>query len=268
MAGNVTLAAVFQDTKRWIADNPTLRDAAQTSASQTRLYPAGEPPILPPCPNHNGNVTLSNNRTFTAARILHTQYPEARIGVLNFASATHTGGGVALGARAQEESLCRCSTLYPTLYQDFLYENYYLFHRHRHDCCYTDACIYSPDVIVCKSDVSVPERLPKSEWFPVDVITCAAPNASILSIEKKKLAALHRSRATHIFTVAAAHQIDCLVLGAFGCGAFRNNPYVVATVYRELLPTWLPYFRHIEFAVFCHDKKAVNFRAFQETLPL
>ena len=71
---------------------------------------------------------------------------------LSFASATRPGGGVKNGSSAQEESLCRCSTLYPTIDSGRFWERYYNVNREKKDNRHTDACIYSPGVIICKTD--------------------------------------------------------------------------------------------------------------------
>lgn len=107
---------------------------------------------------------------------LAKKYPGKRITVLNFASATNPGGGVAHGSSAQEESLCRCSTLYPTLDRRFLWQEYYNVNRASANVMHTDACIYSPGVVICKTDADFPERMPHAYWISVDVISCAAPN--------------------------------------------------------------------------------------------
>lgn len=107
---------------------------------------------------------------------LSDTYPGRKIAVLNFASATKPGGGVINGSSAQEESLCRCSTLYPTLDRRFLWQSYYDVNRAAGDVLHTDACIYSPGIVICKTDENFPERMPQEDWVTVDVISCAAPN--------------------------------------------------------------------------------------------
>lgn len=49
-------------------------------------------------------------------------------------------------------------------------------HRKAGDPLYNDDCLYTPGVIVFKSDISFPERMGEKDWYQVDVITCAAPN--------------------------------------------------------------------------------------------
>lgn len=196
--------------------------------------------------------------------------------MLNFASATNPGGGVKTGSSAQEESLCRCSTLYPTLNQRWLWDQYYLPNREADDALHTDVCIYSPDVVICKTDESIPQRLPEEQFVTVDVVTCAAPNlrrvpgsrhvpdaSNAASISKQELLQLHIQRAKHILHVAAANHVDCLVLGAFGCGAFENDPNVVARAYAVAIEEYRHHFEVIEFAIYCREWETDNYNAFK-----
>ena len=143
----------------------------------------------------------------------------------------------------------------------------------------TDACIYSPDIVICKTDENFPERMPKEDWVTVDVISCAAPNlrntpanlynpesGRAVSILPADLQRLHEQRARAILAVAADNGVDILVLGAFGCGAFRNDPGVVAKAYANVLKDCRRYFDLIEFAIFCRDFETENYDAFAEVL--
>lgn len=194
---------------------------------------------------------------------------------MNFASAVSPGGGVQYGCSAQEESLCRCSTLYLALNRRFLWDAYYSPNRAAKDVLHTDDGIFSPNVVVIKSDESVPQRLDPRDRFAVDVITCAAPdlrqtphsryNPDVF-LTPEELTALHEKRAQRILHVAAANGADVLILGAFGCGAFQNDPWAVAQAYRNVLPAWRKHFKQIEFAVYCRGDETVNYKAFADTL--
>ena len=87
--------------------------------------------------------------------------------MLNFASPVNPGGGVLSGSMAQEESLCRCSTLYPLIAQDGLKDRYYMPNRRASDFMNTDACIYSEEVMICKSDEELPKRLSPEEFVTI-----------------------------------------------------------------------------------------------------
>ena len=120
--------------------------------------------------------------------------------------------------------------------------------------------------------------MPPKEWFSVDVISCAAPNlrnvvsnaynpesGKAVHISPSELNLLHRQRAKHILTVAAANEVNILVLGAFGCGAFANDPRVVADATFEALDEFIKYFDVVEFAIYCRKFETENYDAFLQT---
>ncbi len=278
MTGQEQLIAVFEDTQVYYTENPTLAEAVKKSRDHTVFYPADDYPELPE-PKGEGKVSVTKSKTFQAAMEQNRRHPGQRIAVLNFASPTNPGGGVKRGSSAQEESLCRCSTLYPTIDRHWLWDKYYTPNRNAHDPVGTDACIYSPGVVICKTDDSIPVRLPPEEFVTVDVITCAAPNlrerpwnpynpgsGSAVSLTKEQQYEIHLSRAKHILHVAAAHGGEILILGAFGCGAFRNDPEAVAAAYRDVLAEYGKYFDEIEFAVYCRGYETGNYDAFRRIL--
>ena len=273
------LAEIFRDTQQFYTTDPVLIAAVETSQKNTRLYDAGEAPALPDAASKAGNISVTKSRTYEAAMRIAGQYPGKKIDVLNFASATRPGGGVVSGSSAQEESLCRCSTLYPTLDQRFLWEKYYAANRAAGNVLHTDACIYSPGIVICKTDENYPERMPQENWVTVDVITCAAPNLRMMPANQYNpengqavrilpadLQRLHEQRARAILAVAADNGVDILVLGAFGCGAFCNDPHVVAKAYAGVMMDCRRYFDLVEFAIFCRGYETRNYDAFAEAL--
>lgn len=273
------LAEIFRDTQQFYRTNRVLADAMEKSRNASILYDAGEAPAFPLEKCREGAVTITKSRTLEAAVRLSKAYPGKRIAVLNFASAVNPGGGVVHGSSAQEESLCRCSTLYPTLDRYSLWQKYYNVNRASGNVLHTDACIYTPGIVICKTDTEFPERMPQNEWVTVDVISCAAPNlrdmpsnqynpenGQAVAIPDKELQRLHEQRARCILSVAAAHGAQILVLGAFGCGAFRNDPKVVARAYANVLKDCRKYFDLVEFAVFCRDFETENYDAFRREL--
>lgn len=98
------------------------------------------------------------------------------------------GGGVKNGSSTQEESLCKCSTLFPTIDRKWLYEKYYAVNCQARDNRHTDASIYSPGVIICKTDGSIPQRMPEKEFVTVDVISGA--DRSNFDAFKKRMGSL------------------------------------------------------------------------------
>lgn len=278
MPSREKLTEIFNDTMSWAKSDPALKAAVRRSVAGTKLYMQGDTPQLSQgFAAHDTAVHVSSERSFEAAMRLRTEYPNARIAVHNFASATNPGGGVTRGSTAQEECLCRCSTLYPVLLTQF--GGYYQYHRDRGDARYTDACIWSPDIIIIKTDEDIPKRMKDSDWCTVDILTCAAPNLRPLPnnrmnpgsdkpihISDAELLELHKSRARHMLSVAAANGDEVLVLGAFGCGAFMNPPEVVAAAYKEILSEFSGRFVHIEFAIYCTPRSQENYNVFKRIL--
>jgi len=278
MDRRLRLIDIFEDTQQFYTQNSQLANAVRVVKAGTKLYKPDDYPEIPYQSESGCAVTVSKHKTFEAAMEIHRSNPDWKIAVLNFASATNPGGGVKTGSSAQEESLCRCSTLYPALAQGWLWNQYYQKNRDAHDNLHTDACIYSPGVVICKTDDAWPERMEEKDWVTVDVISCAAPNlrkrpgnyynpeyGSVSEISAEKLYALHKKRAEHILHIAAANHADALILGAFGCGAFANDPYVVARAYKDALASYTQYFRMIEFAVYCRQDETRNYDAFAKT---
>ena len=170
---------------------------------------------------------------------------------------------------AQEECLCRSSNLYPCLFAPCAQAEYYQFHRNRADHLFTDRVVYTPDGVVFKDDQPVPQLLPREQWFQVDVLTCAAPYlGEPVHISPSDLKALFKSRIREICRVAMEHQVTTVVLGAFGCGAFRNPPELVARAFRDVLQEDL--FRHsfskVVFAIKSNGRSDDNYNVFSKVL--
>ena len=235
-----------------------------------------EPIVIPePTNRPTFDVRVSGLRTMESAR----QYVQKgkHIAVLNFASSTMPGGGVRNGASAQEESLCRVSTLLPCLASDTAYKMFYGPHRAAGNPLHNDDLIYTKGVLVIKDDDYKP--LNDNELFCVDVITCAAPNlrekpsnkynrndGEAVKISDAELLEIHKSRARKILAAAAINHVDVVILGAFGCGAFRNPPEVVAAAYKAVIEEFRGHFDAIEFAVYCRPGDNRNFEVFHKAL--
>lgn len=213
-------------------------------------------------------IVVSKKRSFEAAH----GYLGSKTCVLNFASATNPGGGVAWGSTAQEECLCRCSTLYSNLTARNLWHPFYEAHREQRNPLYNDDCIYTPDVVVFKTDTREPELMQREDWWRVNVITCAAPNlrpdrdGNVVRIHKDELFKLHVKRMRRILDIAAMKGNEVVILGAYGCGAFRNPPEIVASAMRRVSEEYRYHFRCIEFAVYCSPRDERNYLVFQQIL--
>ncbi len=247
-------------------DDDLKRNISKTAEKQLLILEDNVIPNFKPSYKENADVIVSDKRTFQAAESY--AYAGKKVCVLNFASATNPGGGVLNGAGAQEECLCRCSTLYFALTKRLLYTDFYIPHRNAQNPLHNNDIIYSPDVTVFKSDTEKPELLGKKDWFNVNVISCAAPNLRFLpegTIGDEEIYTLQLERFSRILSVAASQKNEVVILGAFGCGAFRNNPIVVAEAAKNSVREFLRFFETIEFAIFCRDDKT-NFTTFKNAL--
>ena len=260
------MTEVFRDTEAFCKSDENLKKAVAESIKHTVFYEADDYPPLPERRFKKTVVSVIKRRTLDAAIVMQKKYLELKIAVHNFASATTPGGGVKHGSRAQEEALCRCSTLYPVLNTKENWDRYYTVNREFGDALHDDACIYTPEIIICKSDIDKPARLSRDKWELVDVITIAAPNLFGLEVSDEELFELQESRIRHMFTVVAHHGADIFVTGAFGCGAFKNNPKVIAQVYKKILPEFDGFFKEIVFAIYCRPQEISNFETFKRVL--
>jgi len=275
------LIAIFNHTEELCDTHPILISSVEGSLAGQTVFIGNDFQTLPLAQETDGTparVIVSGKRSLEAARA----YAEAgkKVCVLNFADWHLPGGWVKRGSSAQEESLCRCSTLYPCISHPAMVEAFYEPHRSMKKeplhILHNDDLIYTPGVTVFKSDSVVPELLPEEEWYSVDVISCAAPRLRLRSADQKKLnlfadvfpmkpeelIAIFSRRIRCVFEAASRNRAQVLILGAFGCGAFRNPPEVVAQAFEQVIREYLHKFDTIEFPVFYTAKNPGNYEVF------
>ncbi|WP_189955459.1 TIGR02452 family protein [Streptomyces alanosinicus] len=246
------------------ADGREVPLGAQTEAARagTRMY--GPAPV--PVPTHadvEPFFEVTAESSLEAARRL----ADAPVAVLNFASARNPGGGYLNGAQAQEEALCRASALYTCLLG---VREFYDHHRAHRDPFYTDRVIHSPAVPVFRDDRG---RL-LAEPYRAGFLTAAAPNAGVVRRTAPQRAAelpgALAVRAERVLETAAAHGYGRLVLGAWGCGVFQNDPDQVAGAFRALLGPggrFARTFEHVVFGVLDRTPGATVREAFVRAFP-
>ena len=274
---NVT---IFRDTETMCRTHPRLMASISFSRANQKLILEGDEVSAPRGDGGAmGQLVVSPKRTFEAA----SAYAWAmKTCVLNFASASNPGGGVVNGSSAQEEALCRCSTLYFNLNTREMWNRFYSPHRAARDPIHNDDIIYTPRVTVFKSDTACPSALPEAEWYELDVISCAAPNLREhpsnsmnngdgdrrIRLAPDALRRLHEKRLSRILNVAAAAGEEAIILGAFGCGAFHNDPKVVSAAAAAVIPQYRMRFKVIEFAIYCRSGDTQNYDAFKAAFGL
>ncbi|WP_236898568.1 TIGR02452 family protein [Clostridium beijerinckii] len=210
--------------------------------------------------NKKANIKVKNISTVKAVLDLVSENLK-EIGVLNFASAKNPGGGFLNGALAQEESIAIGTGLYDTQLKN---EKYYLENRNCKTRMYTDYIIYSPEVVFIRDD----ELNLLEQWVTANIITAPAVNYGQVLLKgenetlAKKVMKIRMRKVLALFVNAGNKN---LILGAYGCGVFRNDPKLIAEYWRELLinENFISYFDNIIFAVLDNSKKQNCIKAFE-----
>jgi uncharacterized protein (TIGR02452 family) len=184
--------------------------------------------------------------------------PKHRTCVLNFASHKNPGGKFLEGSSAQEESLCHDSILYNVLSKMPAY--YAVNKAFLNRSLYSNRALYSPKILF---------PIEGSEWR-ADVLTCAAPNKTAAQkyckVSDEENTRWLRSRIDFVLGIAASNKPDVLILGAYGCGVFGQDPTEVASIFNEFLSNkYFGEFKKVVFAI--PDKTGVNYQAFQSIFP-
>lgn len=258
---------VMQETLTAIVRSPELMESMERSLSLMSVFVDGEVPPSAPRYGKDAKVIVSRKRSAEAAWAYDGR---GRTAILDFASGTNPGGGARSGSNAQEESLCRISTLLPLLESDRA-ASYYVRNRKTSNGMYTDSVIIVPDVTFFRADDGRMEPLPCSCWMKADVIVLPAPNIrrAGMPVGMKGMARygyiLHK-RIETVFRAASYAKADSLILGAFGCGVFGNSPGTVAETFRKVQQGYMRHFSSIEYAVYAEDDDDPNLRAFRAVL--
>ena len=222
--------------------------------------------ILAQPPRFDGTVfEVANETSLQGSLRLAASQVHGRVGVLNFASARNPGGGFINGAQAQEETLARSSGLYPSLLKC---RGNYNYHRRHRSGLYSDRMIFSPGCPVFRRDDGALLEHP----YLVDFINSPAPNAGSVRRNQpslvEKIESVLRERAAKVLALAVHHRCDALVLGAWGCGVFRNDPAMVAGAFHDLLvPDDAPYrgrIRTVLFSVLDTSESQRTYRTFTD----
>ena len=271
------LARSFQDALNIINNDEVLTNSVEQTRTHTEILTDWKDMSVELHDNlENYNISVVNGRTLEVASYYARR--GYNVTVLNFASATHPGGKVVDGPSAQEESLCRISTLYPCLNTIECMNKFYKPHRialknHMTGTpkWYSDDIIYTPNIMVFRDDTDIPigKSLHHLQCYDVNVITCAAPNMIQVDtdIYADELDEVLTKRIIHICETAVCVDTDVLILGAFGCGVFNNPPHIVANAFRKVLSdSKYNRFNLVIFAIVNDGKGRDNFEVFSDIL--
>lgn len=187
----------------------------------------------------NAIKILDKDCTYKSSDEVYSKHENFKVAALNFASYRHPGGGFIKGAMAQEESLCHDSDLYNILVKHIDFYDYNS--DHLNDSLYTNRALYSPNV---RFEIS---RLVEF----CDIITCASPNLG--AFVRKGNSDLSRNtealkeRIKFIYDILKDNDVTVPILGAFGCGVFKQYPEMVAKLFVEMASNYN--FKTVVFAV-------------------
>lgn len=169
-------------------------------------------------------IVVADMDSVTAA----IRYRSGRTAILNFASYKDPGGRFLDGSMAQEEALCHESILYNVLKR--FEKSYYEKNREQKNrALYLNRALYSENILFLSDEGE----------YRFDVITCASPNYSAAEkychVTREENHRVLESRIRFVLSLAenADKEIDTLILGAFGCGVFGQDPTEVAEIFRD-----------------------------------
>lgn len=240
--------------------NVNISKAIDASINNTIYYPPNKTLSYNTVESIKPTIEVTNETTTNAAvRLIASGIKN--IVALNFASGTNPGGGFLAGSKAQEEDLCRASTLYSCLIRKpmFYNDNNILDNNF-----YTDGMIYSPNVPFFRDENMCLIDNP----FYLSIITSPAPNlSSSEQIDKEKLQKILTTRTIKILQVAHKNNHKNIILGAWGCGVFNNDPHMIINSFLNALQV-VPYFDNVCFAVYDKRQPATVYEAFKCAVPI
>lgn len=301
---------VFNDTERYIAEHrgvlmsdcsshiveskDDIVDTVDTSVQHKAAY--GEP----------ARLILTNGKSLQSMNAVMFRYfrgQQLKCGVLNFANFFKPGGGVVEGAGAQEECLCRITTLYDAIFK--MKNDFYEANKRRRqeakdapstlswvDIGVFNRIIYTQNVRQIKEDVTVGRLNQFVDGPTFDMVTAVMPelrnttrsgestlNASLKEMTLDEMKRHYRLLWHRILKAFYDHKVDVIDLGAIGCGVFKNDPIEVAEAFYEVFTTWGPsgenqsfenswahYFKCVIHPVFTTQKTYKPYSSFKSKL--
>ncbi len=177
-------------------------------------------------PNKYETETLFLNTDTVSALKQVNRAGMSYVGVLNFASYKSPGGLFLDGSMAQEEALCHESYLYNVLRD--MPEYYAYNNKHLNRALYTNRALFTPEM-----------KFRNRYWC--NVLTCAAPNYRVAhrfnKVSAEENYKVMKNRTDFMLSCFADNKCPCIILGAWGCSVFGQNPAEVAGIMKELLDT-------------------------------
>lgn len=254
--GTQRLLAVLRGTERFLersAISANLKQSARESARKTVRMQFN--PELATKKQYKTKYSVIDMDTFGAAVSSIDSNPQDKVMIVNFASNHAPGGGYRTGASAQEEDLFRCSTLtwsLGTLRNSGLYP---VNNSTTANALYTPQChilrdrkdfSFFSDEQIRRYAVSVCSIAAFNVNNPNDKTAFMAPKSNVFSPSGERVA---MNRIRMMFQMAVLNAADVLITGAFGCGAFHNNPKVIIDMFNQVMKEYDGAIKHVQFAI-------------------
>ena len=197
---------------------------------------------------YDTRLYLLEKDTMSAVDIIKKENKNANVCILNFSDYKVPCGLFRKGDVAQEESICHATNLYNELFHNYSW--YTVHEKTMNHGMYQDESILSENITIMRKNY---EDI-QSETVTVDVLTCAAPNKSPIIRYKKYLCeecdAAMIKRIDYVLNMMCYKPYDAIILGAYGCGVFHNDPELVSKTFLTLLRTkYKGVFKNVVFAI-------------------
>lgn len=224
----------------------------QLSVQETKLYLPDFPYLqnLPENPHLSPIIELTYESTISACQRAVNTLGIPETAALIFASARNVCGGFLKGSQAQEEACSYKSSLYISLSSEVC-KPYYDYHNTNINAMYSDRIIYTPNNVVFRDN----ENQFLDQPYKVNFIVSPAVNLGAVQhnqpneIPNVPKAMIDRIR--KIIQIAIINHNRCIILGAYGCGVFHNDPHDVARYFKQILNEegYAGYFERIIYSV-------------------
>lgn len=229
-----------------------ISDQIHNCLINTKSYPPDFIFELPPLEKkEKGTIEIRNETTIRGALRMVVEEKKENVCALNFANANHPGGGVLFHAKAQEESICRSSALFYSLIQK---NDFYEYHHELDSNVASNYLIFTPDCPTWKVDNDTLDNP-----FLVSFVTSAAVHNYDVQT-REEIRQIHHERIKAILYCSICNGVKNIILGAFGCGAFRNSPEDIAQSFKYWLvdQNLKDYFESISFSIIERKDSRIN----------
>lgn len=250
--------------------------------------------VTPLDPKKCANILITNGRSLQSmicmSQMKEKEFDMSKSAVLDYANFFDPGGGPFIGCAAQEESICRITNLYPLLCNESLKKQFYGSHKTKSkkyigvkDLNYWKSigtfrdCIYVPRVQQIKNDYGASRIGGFINNGPTfNIIAAAAPdlrNDSPVDTTAPDYRECFKKLWRQIISTACTQDNENLIAGALGCGAFRNDPQVVAATFFDVLMNegpdqntrWAEMLKNVVLPIYIYNgasQDAVNYAYF------